>query len=583
MKKSLAVRTAAIVMVLVSVFFLVLPDMVSAEGDKGEPAAEIAEEQPVEPPMEEEPKEPSQEEPKEPEQEEQPTESPVEEEPKEPVVEEESKEPPIAEKPEEPSDGELLQGGTEEVSAEPSAEEETKEVSTEEQTTEIPEELPSEEPSVGESKTDTADAAEEVKDVLVVDTDTVSILGGAVRGETEEDSVAGFIVEGNTVTGYKGTGGHIAIPDGITTIADNAFFGNTSITGVTFSGSVQTIGSSAFNGCSNLTELSIPASVTTIGVSAFANCTGLASVNLTPSTGTIAEGQFYNCLSLTNVTVPEGISSIASAAFGGCSNLTSVSLPSSLASMDLNAFTGDVNLAAISVAAGNGTYTSYDGCLYTAGSSQMQLCPPGKTSVAFAPSVTGIAGGAFSGCNFITAITVPASVNSIAADAFSGSALQNVTIPAAVTAIGSQSAWTPKVIYGYRDSVAESWAKENHYLFESLDGSSKDKEDEDDNADIGDGGEADKDVHGGNGGNVGNGTNNGSTHAGSNVSQQGGVNTSTVRVAAPVTAAAQEAHIKDVTPKTGVEDYGRNFLFGAVLLLGVAFFAYSKKLESEGL
>lgn len=570
MKKSLAVRTVAVVMVLVSVFFLVLPDMVKAEGEGSEPVAEVMEE-PVDPSLPEPPAA------------EEPTEPPVAEEPVE-----EPAEPPVAAEPvEEPAEPPIAEEPTGGLPAEPSGEQQTESTVAETQPTEVESaepatvELPEETATASEAtEEESSEPTEEVKDIVIVDTDTVSVLGGT-REEAEGDLKNGFLIEGNTITGYKGAGGHIVIPDGITTIADNAFYGNTSITAVTFSGSVQTIGSSAFNGCSGIAELTIPASVTAIGVSAFANCTGLASVNLTSSTGTVTEGQFYNCLSLTSVTVPEGISSIASAAFGGCANLTSVSLPTSLASIDLNAFAGDANLAAISVATGNGSYASYDGCLYNAGGSQLLMCPPGKTAVAFAPSTTAIAGGAFTGCNFIPAITIPMSVDSVAADAFAGSALQNVTIPAEVTAIGSQSAWSPRVIYGYRDTVAESWAEENHYLFESLNGTQKGEErgDSDDNED--ENGEDDTGTHGGNSSNSGN-TISGNS-AGATISQQGGANTSTVRAAAPTTSGAQEMHIKDVTPKTGVEDYGRNFLLGAVLLLGVAFFAYSKKLENEGL
>ena len=385
------------------------------------------------------------------------------------------------------------------------------------------------------------------------------------------DATDGFIIEGTTITGYQGIGGHIIIPEGITTIGDNAFFGVTSITGVTFPGSLQTIGSSAFNGCSNLAEVTIPASVTTVGVSAFANCTGLGSVGLTSSTGTVVQGEFYNCISLTSIAVPEGVSSVASQAFGNCSNLTAVSLPASLASLDMNAFAGDVNLGSISVAEGNGSYSSYDGCVYTAGGAQMLLCPAGKTSVTFSSGIQGISSGAFTGCNYLTSVTVPASASTIASDAFAGSAIRSVTIPSQVTAIGSQSAWTPNVVYGYSGSTAESWADENNYVFETLDGSNSNKPDHDDDDPV----KPDHPEKPGNG-------NGGSSNS--------GTNTTTVTAAGPAAATGTYAtissnggnHVKDATPKTGVEDYGRYFLFSAILLIGAAFFAYSMKLSYEG-
>ena len=73
-------------------------------------------------------------------------------------------------------------------------------------------------------------------------------------------------------------------------------------------------------------------------------------------------------------------------------------------------------------------------------------------------------------------------------------------------------------------------------------------------------------------------------------SSNSGTNTTTVTAAGPAAATGTYAtissnggnHVKDATPKTGVEDYGRYFLFSAILLIGAAFFAYSMKLSYEG-
>ena len=168
---------------------------------------------------------------------------------------------------------------------------------------------------------------------------------------------------------------------------------------------------------------------------------------------------------------------------------------------------------------------------------------------------------------------LPDSVTSIAADAFTGSNIQAVTIPKGVTSIGVQSNWTPDIVYGYTGSQAETWADENNYIFEALDQKQPTEdpgEDPSDNTetenprddteteDPGDGG----DNNNGNGKAWGNGT-----------TTVSGTGAPTVTAAAP--------HIKDATPKTGVEDYGIYFLFGAILLVGGACFAYSKKLHCE--
>ena len=394
----------------------------------------------------------------------------------------------------------------------------------------------------------------------------------------EESDEGDFVIEGTTVVGYNGAGGYIAIPEGITAIGDNAFLGNTSITGVLFPSTLQIIGSSAFNGCSNLEAVNIPESVTAVGSSAFANCTGLAAAGIGANTGAVSQGEFYNCSSLTSVTVPEGISSVAFAAFGNCSNLSSVSLPSTLSSLDLGAFTGDVNLASISVA--SGSYSSYDGCVYTAGGGQLLLCPQGKTGISFASGMQTVGSGAFSGCNYLLAAVIPDATNTIEANAFSGSAIKAVTIPAGVTSIGTQSGWSPSVIYGYSGTAAERWANTNGYVFESLNGSQGGGEEETEDPEHIEDTDPTNEKPGSNGGEGGNGGD------GVNTKPQTGNNQPNVYAASPAATAAVSqnvsSYVKDATPKTGVNDNRIFFLFGAFLLMGIACFTFSRKMLLDG-
>ena len=79
-----------------------------------------------------------------------------------------------------------------------------------------------------------------------------------------------------TITGYRGKGGDVIVPD---TIDGRP---------------VTTIGDWAFAGCTGLTSITLPNSVTTIKVWAFSRCTGLTSVNI-PEGCSIGNDAFYGC------------------------------------------------------------------------------------------------------------------------------------------------------------------------------------------------------------------------------------------------------------------------------------------------
>ena len=91
------------------------------------------------------------------------------------------------------------------------------------------------------------------------------------------------------------------IPTSVTTIEDDAFCGNTSLTSIVIPDSVTSIGSSAFQSCSGLTSITIPDSVSSIGFYAFGNCTGLTNITIPNSVTNIKGGAFKGCTDLTDV------------------------------------------------------------------------------------------------------------------------------------------------------------------------------------------------------------------------------------------------------------------------------------------
>ncbi len=113
------------------------------------------------------------------------------------------------------------------------------------------------------------------------------------------------------------------IPNSVTSIGDQAFYGCSGLTSITIPEGVTSIGFYAFYGCSHLATVNLSRSVTSIGWYAFYACP-ITSITIPERVTEIAYGSFWDCKSLTSVTLPSSVASIGDMAFNGCSALTSV-------------------------------------------------------------------------------------------------------------------------------------------------------------------------------------------------------------------------------------------------------------------
>ena len=126
---------------------------------------------------------------------------------------------------------------------------------------------------------------------------------------------------------------------------------------------VTSIADNAFSGYTSLASVTIPDSVTSIGSSAFSGCTSLAAVTLPDDITSISSGTFNDCSSLTGITIPDGVTSIGDGAFTGCSALTSVTMPDGI-DMEITAFSGCTALTHVMVKGDtSSTVTDYTGIL----------------------------------------------------------------------------------------------------------------------------------------------------------------------------------------------------------------------------
>lgn len=165
---------------------------------------------------------------------------------------------------------------------------------------------------------------------------------------------------------------------------------------------VTAVGEGAFENCENITAITIPDTVTYIGSRAFA--------------GT----------SIAYIAIPSSVSEIGGQIFSGCGNLTEVAYNCDYGASESGVFFNVPSLEKVSF---GGTRVPGYICL-----NSVNLC-----EVVLGDSVTEIGNSAFSGCMNLKEINIPAKVSVIGAEAFSGSGLTSVSLPAAMTVIAERT------------------------------------------------------------------------------------------------------------------------------------------------
>ena len=153
-------------------------------------------------------------------------------------------------------------------------------------------------------------------------------------------NINGFVIENGVLKEYKGQGGDVVIPEGVTNIGASAFSGCSSLASVVIPEGVTSIGDEAFYYCQSLTSVVIPEGVTSIGGEAFKYCSSLTSVVIPKGVKSIGNWAFSGWSSLASVVIPEGVTSIGGGAFWDCSSLTSIVIPEGVTSIGVWTFDG---------------------------------------------------------------------------------------------------------------------------------------------------------------------------------------------------------------------------------------------------
>ena len=179
----------------------------------------------------------------------------------------------------------------------------------------------------------------------------------------------------------------------------------------------------AFQEKTTVTSVYIPDSVTNIGKQAFYGCTRITSVNFGEDSGLrfIRTSAFSGCVKLAYIKIPDRLQLMDFSAFNNCYKISSVSLPSTLTTINSGAFSCCSSLVNISVNEDNPVYKDIDGVLYTKDGKSLLQFPAGRSGTFTIPSdVTKIEISCFTGTN-LPKIIIPSNVESIERGAFSWS------------------------------------------------------------------------------------------------------------------------------------------------------------------
>lgn len=169
-----------------------------------------------------------------------------------------------------------------------------------------------------------------------------------VAEPAEENVTIPSAVDGYTVTGISGStfaaercGGIVSIvlPDSVTSMESNPFYGCASLTAISVSAEhpVFTFQDGTLIDQANHVLV--------------AYARGLSATSCTVPQGVTAIGSdaFYKNDVLTSVTLPEGVAFMEAEAFGWCSALTSINLPSTLAAIRTNGFAACAALTTLAI------------------------------------------------------------------------------------------------------------------------------------------------------------------------------------------------------------------------------------------
>lgn len=142
--------------------------------------------------------------------------------------------------------------------------------------------------------------------------------------------------------------GNTIIPDDVTCIGEDAFYGRSSLTSLNVPNSVTSIGNGAFRDTKwfddQLDGLVYAGKVVYKYKGEMPENT---TIDIKEGTLGIAGYAFYGCAGLCSITIPESVTNIGTSAFNGCRNLSAINIPNNITEINYMTFDGCENLKSI--------------------------------------------------------------------------------------------------------------------------------------------------------------------------------------------------------------------------------------------
>ena len=261
----------------------------------------------------------------------------------------------------------------------------------------------------------------------------------------------------------------ITIPDSVTSIESRTFRFCMRLNEITIPSSVKIVHGAAFMACSSLKKITIPNSVTSIEDSAFCDCDSLSEITI-PDCVTYIGSNAFSGIGITNIVIPDSVTNLEGGAFYNCQKLKSVKLPKTLEVISDSLFSQCYELENVNIP---NTVTKID-------TQAFQDCKK-LSKVNLPSSLKEIGIYAFNGCKNLTNISIPNNLKIVGAMAFCDCNLSQINLPKSVTeiqeyALGYNDLYPDSKlfeplkiknfkIYGYKNTAAETYAKENGFNF----------------------------------------------------------------------------------------------------------------------